>query len=87
MKFENRVVVLCAEFNADVETVFVFLLALIVFDFYSFENLQKKNTNNESKSPNFLENHNEIQTKKNHDQNRVIIQFYICCVNFINIGP
>ena len=40
-KIENRFVKLCAEFNADLKTVFVFLLALIVFDFYSFE--KKKN--------------------------------------------
>ena len=33
---------LCAEFNADSKTVFVFLLALIVFDFYSFEGPEYK---------------------------------------------
>ena len=40
-KIENRFVKLCAEFNADLKTVFVFLLALIVFDFYSFEKKKK----------------------------------------------
>ena len=36
-KIENQASYLCAEFDADSKTVFVFILALIVFDFYSFE--------------------------------------------------
>ena len=36
-KIENRDSKFCAEFNADSKTALVFLLALIVFDFYSFE--------------------------------------------------
>ena len=41
-KIENQASYLCAEFDADSKTVFVFILALIVFDFYSFEG--SKNT-------------------------------------------
>ena len=41
-KIENQASQLCAEFNADSKTVLVFILALIVFDFYSFEG--SKNT-------------------------------------------
>ena len=37
MEIENRFVQFCADFNVDSKTVFVFFLALIVFDFYSFE--------------------------------------------------
>ena len=36
-KIENRDSKFCAEFDADSKTVLVFFLALIVFDFYSFE--------------------------------------------------
>ena len=36
-KIENQASKLCAEFNADFKTVLVCILALIVFDFYSFE--------------------------------------------------
>ena len=36
-KIENQASYLCAEFDADSKTVFVFILALIVFDFYSLE--------------------------------------------------
>ena len=36
-KIENRDSKFCAKFVADSKTVLVFLLALIVFDFYSFE--------------------------------------------------
>ena len=36
-KIENLVSYLFTEFNADSKSVLVFLLALIVFDFYSFE--------------------------------------------------
>ena len=36
-KIENRHSKFCAEFDADSKTVLVFFLALIVFDFYSFE--------------------------------------------------
>ena len=41
-KIENQASQLCAEFDADSQTVFVLILALIVFDFYSFEG--SKNT-------------------------------------------
>ena len=34
---ENRASYLCAKFNADSKTVLVSILALIVFNFYSFE--------------------------------------------------
>ena len=34
---ENLDLQFCAKFNADSKTVFAFLLALIVIDFYSFE--------------------------------------------------
>ena len=34
---ENRASQLCAEFNVDSKTNLVFILALIIFDFYSFE--------------------------------------------------
>ena len=37
-KIENLDLQFCAEFIADSKSVFVFLLALIVFDFYAFEN-------------------------------------------------
>ena len=37
LKIENLDLYFPTEFNADSKTVFVFLLALIVFDFYSFE--------------------------------------------------
>ena len=36
-KIENRVTKFCAEFDADSKTVLVFILALIVFDLFSFE--------------------------------------------------
>ena len=36
-KIKNRDSKFCAEFDADSKTVHVFFLALIVFDFYSFE--------------------------------------------------
>ena len=36
-KIKNRDSKFCAEFDADSKTVLVFFLALIVFDFYSFE--------------------------------------------------
>ena len=41
-KIEDQASYLCAEFDADSKTVFVFILALIVFDFSSFEG--SKNT-------------------------------------------
>ena len=37
LKIENRFVYFCAEFDVDSKTVFVFFLAFIFFDFYSFE--------------------------------------------------
>ena len=39
-KLKKRASKLCAEFNADSKTVLVFILVLIVFDFYSFEGLK-----------------------------------------------
>ena len=51
---------LCAEFNADFDTVVFFLLALIVFDSYSFENLKKKK-HKKLIIIIFLKNHTEIQ--------------------------
>ena len=52
-KIENRFVSLCAKFNADFKTVLVFFLALIVMDFYSFENLKKKK-NKKKNEKNFM---------------------------------
>ena len=40
-KIENQASLLCAEFVADFKTVFVFILALIIFDFYSIEGSKK----------------------------------------------
>ena len=37
MKIANQDTKFCAEFDADSKTVLVFLLALIVFDLFSFE--------------------------------------------------
>ena len=42
-KIEHLASWLCAEFHANSKSVFVFVLALIVFDFYSFE-ISKINT-------------------------------------------
>ena len=40
MKMENQNTKFCVEFCADSKTVLVFLLALIVFDLFSFEGLK-----------------------------------------------
>ena len=45
-KIENMASYFCAEFHADSKSVFVFVLALIVFDFYSFE-ISKSKINNQ----------------------------------------
>ena len=54
MKIENVSSSLCLELNADSKTVLVFVLALIIFDFSSFE--IKKNENH-----NFFKNYIENQ--------------------------
>ena len=44
----------CLEFDADSKTVLVFVLALMVFDFYSFNFLE--NTPQKHENHNFLKN-------------------------------
>ena len=61
-----------------------FLLALLVFDFYSFEN-KKKNTQKKIERSKFSRKPYR-NPKTFHEQNRITIQFYICCANFIKIG-
>ena len=50
----------------------VFFSALIVFDFYSFENSKKKTQKKIKKISNFLENHTEIQKSS---MNKKILEF------------
>ena len=86
-KIENRFLSPCAEFIPVFKTVFVIVLALLVFDFYSFENSPPpKKKKKKSKISNFLRK--PYQTQKNFmKKNRVRIQFYICCANLIKIVP
>ena len=49
-----------------------FFLALMVFDFYSFENLKKKKITNFSRKP-------YRNLRKFHEQNRVRIQLHMMC--------
>ena len=49
----------CSEFNADYKTVIVFVLALIVFYFASFELPKKKKHENHNFLKNYIENSQE----------------------------
>ena len=63
MKTENVSSSLCLEFNADSKTVLVFVLALIIFDFSSFE--LKKNENHNFFFKNYIENQEILMKKSN----------------------
>ena len=75
----------CAELNVDSKFVLVFVLALMVFDFYSFEISKIDNPKN---TKILIFSKKLFRKSKNfHNKKFFFFQFYICCVNFTSIGP